>query len=213
VNIRTRLFNRTFAVLGLLALTLVACGGSAAADGENNGAVQAAAATAIPVTGSGSVRTLEETYDDALTIRNQLVLGTLRLEDTGKAVSAGQAEELLVLWRAFAALSSSGIAAPEETEALQNQITEAMTPEQISAIADMHLTNADLQEFYVEVGLTEVKTPEPDVTPQGTRGRDLSQEDREATRVASGEDVSTFSGGSGKSSELLDMVIELLESK
>ena len=91
---------------------------------------------------------------------------------------------------------------------MQNQIIEAMTDDQVAAIGGMRLTNAVLQEFYVEVGLTEVKTPEPGVTPESMSA--LSKEDRQATRVASGEEVGT---GSGKSAALVDMVIELLESK
>jgi hypothetical protein len=41
---------------------------------------------------------------------------------------------------------------------------------------------------------------------------ELSKEDRQATRAASGEEVGTGSG-SGKSAALVDLVIELLESK
>ena len=86
---------------------------------------------------------------------------------------------------------------------------ETMTPEQVQTVASMRLTNTTLQEFYVQVGLTEVKTPEPDVTPESTRMRDLPQEDREATRVASGAEPT----GSGKSDALMQMVIELLQNK
>ena len=76
---------------------------------------------------------------------------------------------MIVLWQALSALTASGTAAPEETEAVQNQIMETMTREQVETVAAMKLTNTVLQEFYVQVGLTEVKTPEPDVTPESTR--------------------------------------------
>ncbi len=201
---KTKLFNLILAALvGLLALTMAACGGATPAPANETAEETAAAATET---------TLVDTYDDALTIKNQLLLGTLRLKDTPGAITSEQSGELLVLWQAYAALTASGTAAPEETEAVQNQIVETMTPEQIGAIAGMNLTNTALQEFYIEVGLTEVKTPEPDVTPQSARMKDLPQEDREATRIASGQEVGT-SGGTGKSSALLDMVIELLENK
>jgi len=209
---KSKLFTLTLTLLvGLLALTMAACGGATPAPADETAAEPAPAATATPA-GETAATTLTDTYDDALAIKNQLLLGTLRLQDTPQAVTSEQAGELLVLWQAYAALTASGTAAEEETEAVQNQIIETLTPEQIGAIAAMNLTNAGLQEFYVAVGLTEVKTPEPDVTPQSTRNRDLPQEDREATRVASGEEVGT-SSGSSKSSALLDMVIELLESK
>ena len=202
---KTKLFNLILASLvGLLTLTMAACGGATPAPANETAVEPAATATET---------TLVDTYDDALTIKNQLLLGTLRLKDTPGAITSEQSGELLVLWQAYAALTASGTAAPEETEAVQNQIVETMTPEQIAAIAGMNLTNAALQEFYIEVGLTEVKTPEPDVTPQSTRMKDLPQEDREATRIASGQEVGTSGGGTGKSSALLDMVIELLENK
>ena len=183
------------AVMGLLVLSLSACGGQ---DAEPDAVAGSAALT--------------DTYEDALTINNQLLLGTLRLEDTNQAITSEQAKALLPLWQGYAALTASGTAATEEIESVQNQIAEAMTSEQIAAVAEMRLTNTALQEFYVEAGLTEVKTPEPDVTPEGTRMSDLSKEDRQATRTASGEEVGT-GGGSGKSASLVDMVIELLETK
>ena len=180
-------------VAGIAVLSLAACGGQ---DAEPD----AAAGSAV----------LTDSYDDALTIKNQLLLGTLRLEDTDQSITSEQAKALLPLWQGYAALTASGTAATEEIESVQNQIVEAMTGEQVAAIVDMRLTNAILQEFYVEAGLTEVKTPEPGVTPQSMS--DLSKEDRQATRVASGEEVGT-GGGSGKGTALVSMVIELLESK
>jgi len=181
------------AVAGVLILALAACGNQAA----------------DPDTASGSTELTEE-YEDALTIKNQLLLGTLRLEETGQAVTGEQAQALLPLWQGYAALTASGTAATEEIESVQNQIVDAMTNGQVAAIVGMRLTNEALQAFYVEAGLTEVKTPEPGVTPESMS--ELSKEDRQATRVASGEEVGT-GGGSGKSAALVDMVIELLASK
>jgi hypothetical protein len=182
------------ALVGVLLLSLLAaCSGQAAESSDAAGSTE-----------------LTEEYEDALTIKNQLLLGTLRLEETGQAITGEQAQVLLPLWQGYAALTASGTAATEEIESVQNQIVDAMTDEQVAAIVGMRLTNEALQEFYVEVGLTEVKTPEPGVTPESMS--ELSKEDRQATRVASGEEVGT-GGGSGKSAALVDMVIELLESK
>ncbi len=189
-------------LLVVLMLALAACGGAEAA-GDDGGARGAETAVA----------TLDEAHDDALTIRNQLLLGIIRLEGTTQAVTTAQAPELTTLWQAFTALSDSGTAAPEETEAIQNQIIAALTPEQVQAIAAMQLTNVKLQEFYVEAGISELKTPEPGVTPQGQGMSSLSQEDREATREASGAEVGTGSSGSSKSDALLDKVLELLAQK
>jgi len=187
----------------VLALGIAACGGT-----------DATVAEVAETDGGGetAVATLTEDYDDSLTIRNQLLLGIMRLEGTPQAVTTEQSAELTTLWQAFAALSASGTAAPEETEAVQNQIIAVLTPEQVNAIAAMQLTNTLLQEFYVESGISEIKTPEPGVTPESQRMSDLPQEDREATRAASGEEVGS-GGGGDKSDALLDMTMELLSSK
>lgn len=190
-------------ILIILALALAACGGTD----------EAAEVVDVESGGETAVATLTDDYDDALTIRNQLLLGVMRLEGTPQAVTTEQAAELTTLWQAFAALSDSGTAAPEETEAIQNQIIAALTVEQVNAIVTMQLTNAKMQEFYVETGVSEVKTPEPGVTPQSQRMSDLPPEDRKATREASGEEVGTGSGGGNKSDLLLDMVLELLGDK
>ena len=193
---------RNILTLLLAVLLLTACGGdeqtSSETDSSNN----------------ETVATLNDEYEDALTIRNQLLLGILRLEETPQAVTAEQAPELTTLWQAFATLNDSGTAAPEEIEAIQNQIIAALTAEQVNAVAAMHLTNAMLQDFYVEAGISEMKTPEPGVTPESQRMGNLPQEDREATRAASGEEVGSGSGNGGsKSDALLDMVITLLAGK
>jgi hypothetical protein len=189
-------------ILVILVLALAACGGTDEVAGVDEG----------DSGGETAIVELTDTYDDALTTRNQLLLGIMRLEGTPQAVMADQAAELATLWKAFAALSDSSTAAPEETEAVQNQIVAALTIEQVSAIATMKLTNSDMQAFYVETGISEVKTPEPGVTPQSQRMSDLPQEDREATREASGGTVGS-GGGGDKSDALLDMILELLAGK
>ncbi|MCB0014644.1 MAG: hypothetical protein KDE34_22170 [Anaerolineales bacterium] len=195
--------QKLLSALALIALgVLAACGSTAQA--ENTSADTASENIAI-----------NEGYDDALTIRNQLLLGSLRLEEGQLAITAEQAAELTTLWQALAALSASGTAAPEETEAIQNQIIAALTPEQVRAIATMGLTNGELQAFYVEAGISEVKTPEPGMTPQSESGgmRNLSQADREATRTASGGEVGGGNSSGSKSDALLALVLEMLASK
>jgi phage FluMu protein gp41 len=83
----------------------------------------------------------------------RLVLGTLRLEGTDQAVDAQQAAELVVLWRAYRALSASDNAAAAELEAVIGQIEAGMTPAQLSAIAAMQLTQADLAAYVQDNGL------------------------------------------------------------
>lgn len=189
-------------ILLILVLALAACGGADEGAGVDDG--DSGAETAVAE--------LTDTYDDALTTRNQLLLGIMRLEGTPQAVTVEQAAELATLWQAFAALSDSSTSAPEETEAVQNQIVDALTVEQVNAIVAMKLTNTELQTFYVAAGISEEKTPEPGVTPQSQRMSDLPQEDREATREASGGTIGSGGGGE-KSDALLDMILELLAGK
>jgi hypothetical protein len=83
----------------------------------------------------------------------QLLIGTLKLEDTNQPVSAEQAAELLPLWQTMQVLSESDTAAQQETEALVTQIQETMTSEQMQAITDMNLTREDMMSIMQEQGL------------------------------------------------------------
>lgn len=160
---------------------------------------------------------LADDYPDALSLRNQLALGIMELEGTADAVTSAQAAQLLPLWQALSALDASSTAAPEEIAAVQNQIVAAMTPAQIAAVDQLQLTNTVLQAYYVEIGVSEVKTPEPGVTPQSSSLRDLPPEQREAARAtaqALGTPVGSGSSGSGeKKDALLDNVIQLLTER
>ena len=82
MTIKNRQFRLALvALLSLLTLALAACDGTSDAESDNS--------QAIP---PGGVVELVDTFDDALTIKNQLLLGTLRLEENGQAVLAQQKE-------------------------------------------------------------------------------------------------------------------------
>ena len=163
-----------------------------------------------------SSETLTEDHEDALSLRNQLAFGTLQLEDTPNAVTAEQAVKLLPLWQTLKVLGESSTSAPEEMEAVQNLLMETLSPAQVASIAAWQLTNAGLQAYYVEIGVAEVRTPEPGVTPQSGSFKDLPQEQREAARAtaeALGTPVGGGSGGNSKRDALLENVIELLTAR
>lgn len=166
-----------------------------------------------PVATPTSTSVLSESYEDALSLRNQLLLGSLRLQTTPNEITTDQAKALLPLWQAFKALSVSDTTATEETTAVLNQIQAAMTPAQLSAIASLKLTNAHLTAWYAEQGIV-IPTPQPGVTPGAGKNSSLSTEDREATRAAAGtsETTATSGGGTGssRSTILMDKVIEVL---
>lgn len=196
-------------LLGLL-MSLAACGSPASPVPAPAGDAAPAAAT-TPAASSGA---LTDTYDDALSIRNQLAYGTLKLEGSAQAVTVEQAAKLLPLWQALQALDAATTDAAEETAAAQAQIQSALTPAQVSAIAGMRLTNAALQAYYAEIGVASSTTPEPGVTPQSSTFKDLPPEQREAakaTAAALGTPVGT--GGGAKKDALTDNVVALLTAR
>ena len=203
-------------VVFVLALTTVmsGCGGDAVpTTAEPEKAQSEGTEETIPASEDILTDILSDDYEDALGARNQLALGSLKLEESGNAVTPEQAQELAFYWQALKALAADSTSAAEETAAVQAQIVEAMTQEQLEAIAAMRLTSADLNEFHVEQGV-ELTTPEPGVTPQGGKNSGLSTEEKEAARAtaeALGTPVGTGGGSSAARKDiLLDVLIELL---
>jgi len=98
---------------------------------------------------------------------NELLVGTLKLEETDQTVTADQAAKLLPLWQAYRSLSTSQTSAQAEVEALLNQIQSTMTTEQIQAIKTMNLTNTDMVDLMQSMGGGGMVrgTPNPEGTP------------------------------------------------
>jgi hypothetical protein len=125
-------------LIGLLVImTLVGCGTTNSDTSSTGSDGQVFAETADEIR-------LRDDYEDALSIQGQLAAGTLLLEETELAVDEVMAVELLPLWRAAQSLMNSDTAAALEIEAVYNQVQDTMTPDQISAIAEMELTEEAL---------------------------------------------------------------------
>lgn len=123
-------------ILTLLAIftsTLTACGASGST-------APAAVSQADPAAGTLSGPTL-------------LILGTLKLEDSGQDVTPEQAADLLPLWKVYWSLVDSDTTAQAEIDALLGQIEDTMTPEQMKAINEMGLTPQDSFAIMQEMGL------------------------------------------------------------
>lgn len=116
---------------------------------------------------------LDTSYDGALSVSNQLVLGTLELEETENAVTPEQAKSLLPLWQAL----QGGVTAQAEVNAVLKQIEGTMTQEQLQAISRLQLTGEDLQAWMQEHGVG----PGPGGFP-GTGGG-TSDEERQSARA------------------------------
>lgn len=151
--------------------------------------------------------TLDTSYEGALSIRNQLVLGTLRLADNVNAITPEQAETMLPLWQVLLNSQNSGTAAEAEINAVLLSIEESLTTEQITAIKEMQLTQTDLQDWASDNGIT-LGSGTGLGQGQG-QGQGMSPEAR-ATRQAE-EGRTPGSTGGGASTALLSSVIAYLD--
>ena len=191
--------KKTTLIFLLLALLLSACSPKTGAD------------PALNSSDSYVSSNLDSSYENALSVRNQLIIGTLQLADTEWAVSSEQAQTLLPLWQALLATQKSGTAAQAETNALLEQIEGSLTPEQLAAISAMMLTQESMQSWAAANGITLGSgTGNASGQPGQGPGRNLSADER-ATRQAQ-EGVTASSGGGGASTALLTAVIAYLES-
>ena len=141
----------TVTILGIVSMAmLAACGAAGPATG------QAASAAAAPAGQTSNVADgatqLNEDYDKALPVASQLILGSMKLEDSAMAVSADEAATLLPLWQAYQSLSTSDTTAGAELQALVKQIQGTMQPDQVAAIAAMKLTSDNIAETLQALG-------------------------------------------------------------
>jgi ABC-type Fe3+-hydroxamate transport system substrate-binding protein len=80
------------------------------------------------------VKLTNDYADDAVSIPTQLVVGSLLLEEAELALDAEMAEKLLPYWKMYKVLAESDTKAPEEMDAVIDQIQEIMTADQVNYI-------------------------------------------------------------------------------
>jgi hypothetical protein len=136
-----------------------------------------------------------------------LAYGTLKLADTPNAVTLEQAKTLIPLWQAVISLSGDTTTASAELTAVQDQITAAMTAEQLKAIADMKITNTGLNEFYAEYGIS-LPTPIPGVTKVPGSGK--TEEEKAAAQATAAALGQTTGTGQTTKTLLFEKTIEYL---
>ena len=202
----------------ILILSITACSGEVAESSSESSNIQARTVT------------LNSDYENALSVQMQLILGTVKLEDTEYAVEADKAAELLPLWKAARSLSQSDTAAVAETESIFKQISETMTVEQLEAIVAMQLSQGDFADAAGNLGIEMGNggkfgdmSPEEIAAAQAARGGDFVPP--EGVVPGSGQGRGTLEGTlPGESGGLLgtapginprffDAIIELLEAK
>jgi len=182
----------TLVVMMLTVMMLAACGGSATS------------ATA-PEQDSYKSAHLDASYEGALSVRNQLILGALELDGAPNAVAPEQARTLLPLWQALKGATRSSASAQAEVNALLGQIEGAMKAEQLAAIRAMRLTQTSMQTWAAARGITMGSGG-----GQTGSGQGLSPEARAARQAAAGRAGDT-SGNNGASEALLDAIIVYLQ--
>jgi hypothetical protein len=185
-----------FIVLSLFALTISACAPAAPA-----------ASAAAPT--SAAAATLDITFPDAANLRSQLAYGLIKLGGSSNAITSEQAKTLIPLWQAMLTLSGDETTASEELTAVQDQITQTLTPTQIQAIGAMKITNAELNTYYAQFGVS-LPTPVPGVTKVPGSKANMSETDKLATRTAAEASGLPTGGGQAAKTLLFEKVIEYL---
>jgi len=179
-------------ILSLVALAISAC-------------APAAPSSSVPTSAAASA--IEITFTDAASLRSQLAYGIIKLKDTSNVVTTEQAKAMIPLWQAIIALSGDETTAAEELTAVQDQITQALTPAQIQAVAAMKITNTELNTFYAQYGVV-LPTPVPGVTKVPGSGK--TEEEKAASRAtAAAAGITTGTGMTAKTL-LFEKVIEYL---
>ena len=138
-------------ILIVVLLMLTACGsGDASVDGEQN-----------EIAGETERMEITDSYaEDALPVTQQLALGSLLLEETDLAVNPEQALDLVPYWKLYKSLLENDTTAPEELDALVNEIQEIMTADQVNYIAGLQLTQEDMTTLAEELGIVDQMRPE-----------------------------------------------------
>ena len=192
--------TRTMVVLLLLALMVIstACEGS----------LRDTTAGATPVAPTGVAGPApDRDYPDALPVYDQLLVGTLLLEETPLAVTAEQAQVLLPLWRMARTLRQGSTASQSEIDTILDRIQAAMSAEQLAAIREKRLTAAQIPTLIQGMELGGSGLPPAGMIPGG---KDFGPEAR-ATLLA--ERVGSAAGQSLVDKLLGDRLLQILEAR
>lgn len=130
------MYKKTILIISLLAVFLLsACG------------TKATPSNASPETTAGVGA------DSDLPILSKLVVGTFQLIDSDTPITSGQAEEMIILWKAYIELQTRDTTADQEITDLLDQIDSLFTSDQQAAIEAMDLTSQNVMAMVQEVGV------------------------------------------------------------
>jgi len=156
------------ALIAILTLSLSACRkADSTSQAQNTDSSQSGTPNGTPIPGDFGNGELPQV--------TKLAIGTLMLEDTDQAVTPDQATNLLNLWQAYQALSTSDTAATQEVDAVVKQIQSAMTSEQLQAIDDMQLTGQSMRDVMQNLGIDFGLNSNAQGTPQANGQRNSNR--------------------------------------
>jgi hypothetical protein len=153
---------------------------------------------------------LDFSYENALSERLILAMGTLKLAETENPVSLDQAPQLLLLWQALRNMTSNGTSPEEEVAAVLAQIEVTLSSDQINLINSMKLTQTDIQAWAAANGVT-LGTGSGTGTGQGT-GQGMSPEARATKQAENGMTGTSPNNENGLSVVITNALITALEN-
>lgn len=120
---------------------------------------EAKISTAVVVNDTSSIETpvremINTNYENALSTRLLLALGTLKLSETSTPITVEQGSQLLMAWQALSNLTNSGTSAEAEVNALLIQIEQTLSSDQVAAINAMKLTQVEMMAWAQANGIT-----------------------------------------------------------
>ncbi len=198
----------------ILSLALTACGTSTETESSvdaNDTNIETAPSVNISTEAYVSPN-MDTSYDDALSARLQLNLGSLKLAETNTPITPEQAKSMLPFWQGLFNMTRSGNSAQAEVNALLGQIEASLTPDQLAAIREMKLISADIQSWAAASGTSIGSGSGQAGTGQGGGGggSGMSPEARATKQAAEGV-TSGSNSGNGVSTALLNALISYLE--
>lgn len=155
--------------------------------------------------------TINASYENALSTRLLLALGTLKLAETTTPITADQAPQLLMLWQGLSNLTNSGTSAEAEVTALLAQIELTLSPEQVAAINAMKLTQVEMQAWAQANGVTAGSGAGLELGAGQGQGSGMSPEAR-ATKQAENGMTGTTNNENGLSASITKALISYLEN-
>jgi hypothetical protein len=157
-------------------------------------------------------------------------VGILKLEGTDQAIDAAKAAELLPLFKALKTLSTNNNTAVAEISALNSQIKNTLTADQLTAIQNLKITSSDVRTLMESNGLVTTGSSSGTRSNSSGQGGFGGPPDAAMMAVMSGQTGSRTSStqatpnaaaalatsrksAGGYNLTFVDVIIKLLESK